>query len=228
VSLGKTRAALGGKLSRVECPHCLVEFHPPFSEAFIQWDNGRGEWLTDADGYWTYSFTLCPRCKRSTIYLSLREKSHSEKVLNRIMVWPKGIARAPLPKEVPEKYVGDYREACLVLSDSPKASAALSRHCPQLILRDEVKVKPWKLHAEIDDAAKSGKLPPYISELLLDAVRHFGNFAANPEKDGATGEIIDVEPGEAEWSLDVVEALFDFCFVQPRRWPPARRHSTRS
>ena len=89
-------------------------------------------------------------------------------------------------------------------------------------------MKPWKLHAEIDEAAKSGKLPPYISELLLDAVRHFGNFAAHPEKDVATGEIIDVEPGEAEWSLDVVEALFDFCFVQPRRWPPARRHSTRS
>jgi hypothetical protein len=30
-----------------------------------------------------------------------------------------------------------------------------------------------------------------------------------------SGEIIDVEAGEAEWCLDVLESLFDFCFVQP-------------
>ena len=26
---------------------------------------------------------------------------------------------------------------------------------------------------------------------------------------------MEVEPGEAEWNLDVLEALFDFYFVQP-------------
>ena len=30
-----------------------------------------------------------------------------------------------------------------------------------------------------------------------------------------TGAILDVEAGEAEWNLDVVELLFDFYFVQP-------------
>jgi hypothetical protein len=30
-----------------------------------------------------------------------------------------------------------------------------------------------------------------------------------------TGEIIDVEPGEAEWLLNVLEGLFDHYFVQP-------------
>jgi hypothetical protein len=30
-----------------------------------------------------------------------------------------------------------------------------------------------------------------------------------------TGEIVDVEPGEAEWNLDVLDSLFDFYFVQP-------------
>jgi hypothetical protein len=29
------------------------------------------------------------------------------------------------------------------------------------------------------------------------------------------GEILPVEPGEAEWSLDVLEQLFDFYYVQP-------------
>jgi hypothetical protein len=34
-------------------------------------------------------------------------------------------------------------------------------------------------------------------------------------KSTTTGSIVDVEPGEAEWNLEVVEMLFDFCFVQP-------------
>lgn len=32
-----------------------------------------------------------------------------------------------------------------------------------------------------------------------------------------TGLILGVEPGEAEWLLDVLEALFDFYFVRPAR-----------
>src|SRR6202022_3137311 len=38
---------------------------------------------------------------------------------------------------------------------------------------------------------------------------------SHPMKRTHTGEILDVEPGEAEWSLDVLEAQFDFYFVQP-------------
>ena len=49
----------------------------------------------------------------------------------------------------------------------------------------------------------------------IDAVRNIGNFAAHPIKDTNTGEIVEVEPGEAEWLLDVLEGLFDFYFVQP-------------
>lgn len=30
-----------------------------------------------------------------------------------------------------------------------------------------------------------------------------------------TGEVVDVEPGEAEWILDVLEGLFDLYFIQP-------------
>jgi hypothetical protein len=46
-------------------------------------------------------------------------------------------------------------------------------------------------------------------------VRNTGNFAAHPIKSKSSSEIVDVEPGEAEWNLDVIEALFDFFFVQP-------------
>jgi hypothetical protein len=51
----------------------------------------------------------------------------------------------------------------------------------------------------------------------VDAVRQVGNFAAHAIKDQHTGEIVPVEPGEAEWLLDVLESLFDYVFVQPVR-----------
>ena len=30
-----------------------------------------------------------------------------------------------------------------------------------------------------------------------------------------TGEIVEVEPNEAEWNLDVLEMIFDYSFVRP-------------
>ena len=50
---------------------------------------------------------------------------------------------------------------------------------------------------------------------MLDQVRVIGNFSAHPLKDTNSGEIVDVEPGEAEWNLDVLDELFDFYYVKP-------------
>jgi hypothetical protein len=130
------------------------------------------------------------------------------------LVYPKQVARTPLSPDVKEKYAADYREASLVLADSPKASAALSRRTLQLFLRDEAGVKPSDLSKEIDQVLASGTLPSHLAE-AIDAIRILGNFAAHPLKSTNTGEILDVEPGEAEWLLDVLEELFDFYLVQP-------------
>jgi hypothetical protein len=130
------------------------------------------------------------------------------------MVYPKGISRAPLASDVPDRFAGDYSEACLVLPDSTKASAALSRRCLQVLLREVAKVKSADLSKEIDDVLASKSLPSQLAD-GVDAVRNIGNFAAHPIKSTNTGEIVDVEPGEAEWLLDVLEGLFDFYFVQP-------------
>jgi hypothetical protein len=51
----------------------------------------------------------------------------------------------------------------------------------------------------------------------LDAIRNVGNFAAHPQKSQSTGEILPVEPHEAEWGLDLLEELFDHYFVKPKR-----------
>jgi hypothetical protein len=59
-------------------------------------------------------------------------------------------------------------------------------------------------------------VPSYLSD-DIDAVRNIGNFAAHPIKSTRFGEIVPVEPGEAEWNLDVLAGLFDFFFVQPEK-----------
>ena len=101
-----------------------------------------------------------------------------------------------------------------MLADSPKAAAALGRRCLQNLLRDHVKVEPGDLSSEIQQVLDSGKLPSGLHE-SIDAIRNIGNFAAHPMKSHQTGLILNVEPGEAEWTLDVLEELFDFHFVLP-------------
>jgi hypothetical protein len=108
----------------------------------------------------------------------------------------------------------EFIESSLVLADSEKASAALSRRCLQTLLREEAKVKPSDLWNEIDEFIDTGKVPSDV-EQGLHAVRNIGNFAAHPIKSKSTGTILEVEPGEAEWNLDVLERLFDYFFVGP-------------
>ncbi len=197
----------------MKCPHCRIDFHDKIDRINIG---------IDAEGGWVLLKRDCPSCHKMILHLA-----NGEPIVNiyhdltsitgdikTILVRPKGSSRPPCPDEVPTKFAEDYVEACLVLSDSPKASAALSRRCLQLILREIAKVKPRELANEIQEVIDRGTLPSHIVE-VIDAVRHIGNFAAHPLKSDKSGEIIPVEPGEAEWNLDVLEALFDFYFVQP-------------
>ena len=191
----------------MKCPHCLVAFHERLSKTDL---------VHDVDRYWSVTYTKCPECGRVSIFLGFSEFGWDAGDCDYILVHPKGIARAPLPKEVPDEFAADYKEACLVLADSPKASAALSRRCLQNLLRERAGVKKSNLSDEIEQAISSKQLPSPLSD-AIDAVRNIGNFAAHPIKSTHTREIVDVEPGEAEWLLDVLEGLFDFYFVQPAR-----------
>jgi hypothetical protein len=117
-----------------------------------------------------------------------------------------------IPSEVPKNMSADYEEAALVFPFSAKASAALSRRCLQTVLREAGKSTKRDLSDQIDEVLP--KLPAHLQK-SLDAVRAIGNFGVHPIKTKSTGEIVDVEPGEAEWNLDTLEALFDFYYVQP-------------
>ena len=197
----------------MKCPHCLVSIHAEFAEVLF---HRAGGGLEDVLGVWRYRVTVCPACHKAIIFLKLtpREKKGYRLREMEIMVWPKRVARSPLPPEVPQQFATDYREACNVLADSAKASAAMSRRCLQDLLREKASVKPGDLSSEIDQVLASNQLPSDLAD-AVDAIRNLGNFAAHPLKSTNTGQILDVEPGEAEWLLDVLEALFDFYFVRP-------------
>lgn len=183
----------------MKCPHCLENYHSKMTKSHI--DN-------DISGDWYIFSEICPACKK--IILTIM---NSNDRINHL-IYPKGSNRNPTPTQVPNKFSNDYKEACLVINDSPKASAALSRRCLQNLLRESAGVKHSELSKEIQEVLDSNKLPSDISE-SIDYIRNIGNFSAHPNKSSSSGEIIDVEPGEAEWCLDVLEMLFDFYFVRP-------------
>jgi hypothetical protein len=201
----------------MKCPHCLENFHDERAETEIP---GRSGALQEWDNTtWKVRARLCPACGHAIIELLRTQWGAGPLARHSIsehQVWPKSTARAPLPIEVTDPYASDYREACNVLVDSAKASAALGRRCLQGVLRDKAGVKKSDLYKEIEEVINSGKLPADLAE-ALHHVRVIGNFAAHPEKSVNTGAIVDVEPGEAEWTLDVLESLFDFYFVRPAR-----------
>lgn len=194
----------------VICPHCLTAFHDAWDETHV------GE---DIDGRWDVRSTECPACKRMVIELDQSTATSGPMSMMyarqaSYLVRPKAPSRRPMPPAVPDEYAQDYREAAAVLADSPKASAALGRRCLQLLLREQAGATQRDLHDQIQHVLDAGNLPAHLRG-DIDAVRNIGNFAAHPMKSQATGEIADVNPGEAEWTLNVLDGLFDFYFVQP-------------
>lgn len=185
----------------MKCPHCLVAFHETYAQDYLN---------TDIDQRWEARYCICPTCRR--LIIQIGNDSHGWWLAR-----PKGIARNPLPPELTDqKITSDYTEACLVLSESAKASAALSRASLQYILRENAGVKHTDLSDEIQQVIDSGKLPSDLAD-NLDHIRAVGNFASHPIKSKSSGEIVEVEPGEAEWNLDVLEELIDFYYVRPMR-----------
>lgn len=190
----------------MKCPHCAVEIHPAFSHEWIRGGTRIGveKGLTTN---WATESMECPACVKAIVVLL--------KGSERVVVYPKSAGRLPAPLTVPPDQAEDYNEACMVLLDSPKASAALSRRCLQALLNSQG-FKHNDLAKAIDAVLVTKALPSSLAE-NLDAIRNTGNFAAHPMKDTNSGAILPVEPHEAEWNLEVLEGLFDFYYVQPAK-----------
>lgn len=193
-----------------KCPHCrcTVFFDDPKKVYYRHSTGGISPYPTylttesddEKERVYVYS-SQCPNCKKPIVTAEIMT---GEKPLYRL-VHPFNVART-VPPEVPKEIQEDFLEATAVLPISEKASAALSRRCLQNLLTDKG-YKGGNLSQQIDKALKD--LPQRIGE-NLDAVRNIGNFAAHPMKYKKTGLIVDVEPEEASWNLEVLEELFEY------------------
>lgn len=155
--------------------------------------------------------TQCPQCGNFMVHLVWYP--HMGDAWQEL-IYPRVGARAKAPPEVDPAIAEDFDEASLVIGDSPKAAAALGRRCLQHVLREKAGVKKADLSKEIQQVLDERLVPGYLAN-SLDAVRNIGNFASHPIKSEHSGEVVQVEPGEAEWILDTLETLFDFFYVQP-------------
>ena len=202
--------------TRGPCPHCRTTVKFESTSVYEREEVGAKDYVAHfAMEVWK---VLCPACSRPIVFLEKFGMSddgwyQQDVPVETRLVWPKAISRLAVPDSVPGGIRKDYEEAVIVLADSEKASAALSRRCLQALLRDVAGIDKRNLSHQIEDVLPT--LPGYL-QTQLDAVRNIGNFAAHPTKSSATGEIIEVELGEAEWNLDVLERLFEFYFVQPK------------
>ncbi|WP_374675565.1 DUF4145 domain-containing protein [Ideonella sp.] len=109
---------------------------------------------------------------------------------------------APLSKSVPEGVQEDYREAYLIRSLSPKASATLARRALQGMIRDFWGVSKSRLVDELREIEP--KCDPDVYAAMM-AVKSVGNIGAHPERD--INVIVDIEPGEALQLLDLIHLL---------------------
>jgi len=208
-----------GKKS-IRCPHCGDTVSDSRSYRCFEAD----------DGYWFTHWMLCPSCDEVILYIVqasvLKSGEPSGTILQEFLAWPRTGNRPPAPAGVPEDLSNDYNEACLVLELSPKAAAAMGRRCLQNLLRSVLKTKLGSLFEEIEAVLARGELPSHIAD-DLHFLREVGNFAAHATRDVHSGEVLDVEPGEAEAVLDVLLSLFDFHYVAPAK-SEARRKALRA
>lgn len=156
---------------------------------------------------------ICLHCNQYIAWASVPEER---------MIYPPVRETANLSKYVPPKFHKDFLEAQIVLEASPNASAMLSRRCLQRLIRNHLDLKKANLAEEIDAVAEIKGLPSYLAA-DLHAVRIIGNFAAHPIKSLQPEEITDIEPGEAAWLVEIIEGLFDFLFVAPRKAKERRK-----
>jgi len=200
-----------------KCPHCstVVRFewlHTEALEVNTQLKTGKN-----------LNYCDCPNCKKLVVTLTLglvaegqyEDEYYVNDIVDTKLIYPKN-SKITNNEFIPETYYEEYEEACNVIGVSPKSAAAMCRRLLQNILNNEFNIKERTLDKEIDAFIQLPGIPSHISG-AIDAVRVIGNYAAHPSKTKTAGEIVPVEKGEAEWLIEVIDTLFDFTFIQPRK-----------
>ncbi len=198
------------------CPYCKLGISLDTRKEDIQpLENGKG--IEVVQGF-------CPMCNNfivlikegSCIWIDEDCELSGNEVIKKI-IFPQFHLRIT-NIEVPKKYRDELNEAYSIMFVSLKASAAMSRRLLQVLLREEFKIKV-KSDNLSDEIIEFQNLPGPSTMLKreVDAIRKIGNFAAHPRKSQVTGEIIEVEPDEAEWSVEVLFNILEHLFILPEK-----------
>ncbi len=131
-------------------------------------------------------------------------------------VVPKRPTLRLIDPSVKDPFRRDYLEAANILADSPRMSAVLSRRILGELLRIFAERSEFRLESQIDKFVEDPKYPTALKE-NLHHLRETANFCAHAQKEASTGEIIEVSREEAEWTLDVIDGLFDYFIVGPEK-----------
>ena len=202
----------------MQCPHCSVAFRDIWHRNRMKYDNG-------FDAGWECITTVCPECHKPSIKISGTLSPTGTPVVDVLSkalakeqwVYPISRRGAHFGNKVPDEFKNDYLEACEILLVSPRSSATLSRRILEAVLGEQG-YRQSKISERIE-AARNESVPdkklPTVLLTIIDVVRQFGNFSAHQKKSVLTFQIIEVEPGEAELCLEIVEGLFEHYYVRP-------------
>ncbi len=124
-------------------------------------------------------------------------------------------ASRPIDPLVPEPLRADYREAAAILDASPRMSAVLSRRVLADLMERYANHAQFKLSERIDKFTADKSNPSGLRE-NLHHFREIADFGAHTQKDDQA-EILNVGREEAEWTLDLLDRLFDHFIVTPER-----------
>jgi hypothetical protein len=174
--------------------------------------------------FWARAIScLNPECRQPTVTFSLNKRAvkGGNWVLGDVIhMWsllPESSAK-PQPDFIPIAIREDYFEACKIRDLSPKASATLARRCLQGMIRDFCGIAKSRLVDEIIelreqlDQHRAAKGVTHESVDAIDSVRSVGNIGAHMEKD--VDLIVDIDPGEAQMLIELIEMLFDEWYVE--------------
>ena len=136
---------------------------------------------------------------------------------HRIGKWtliPRSEERAQ-PDYIPAKARMAYHQACVTLKVSPRASAALSRSCLQILIRDFWSLTP--AHQKTLETELNRIAPKLTPETLasIDAVRKFGKIDSYLQED--VDYMVNASELEASLLIALVEVLFEDWYVDRRR-----------
>lgn len=180
------------------CPYCGIEYlvtDQIEKNDYFNFDRAHHEFVYS-------SLHLCPKCNK--LSFTLMGSNFDSPVY---FSYPP-VAAMSLPDYIPLAIRQDYLEAVKIVGLSPKASATLARRCLQGMIHDFWDIKEKNLNAEI--TALKPRIPRRQWD-AIDAVRKIGNIGAHMEKDVEL--IVDVDPGEAEKLLKVIELLFKNWYI---------------